>query len=109
MRTIIVILSFALSGLIFGQSLYRPCVKSGDVRYDENFQVEVNKTSYGLSFESRNPCLTKELESGIESFFRNTTYQKFKKMGKHQLHILKDRNTYYVVEEESPQKLFKLN
>ena len=108
MRTLIIAFSLLLSGVVFGQSLYRPCVKGGDYRYEQNFEVTINKNSYGISFKSGNPCLNDDLKSGIEKFFRNTTYRQFKKMGEHTLRIVRDNGIYYVVERESPLRLFEL-
>lgn len=108
MRTLIIAFSLLLSGVVFGQSLYQPCVKGGDFHYRQNFEVKVNQTAYGISFESGNPCLTDDLKSGIRKFFDKTTYRQFHKMGDHTLHIVKDRERYYVVEQEKPLKLFKL-
>lgn len=108
MRTIIVILSFALCGLAFGQSLYQPCKKSGDNYYEENFIVKVNQTSYGPYFDSFDRCLTDDLKKGIERFIKETQFKEYRKNGEHSIHIIKDRGKYYVIEKESPKSLFEL-
>lgn len=106
MRTIIIILSFALSGLAFGQSRYE--CQSSDSWYKEDFKVSLTKDSYGIQFESRNVCLTESIESGIKDFFRKTSYKEFNRMGRYTLRILKKGDDYFLVQSESPLNLIKL-
>ncbi|NLN34304.1 MAG: hypothetical protein GX159_12025 [Flavobacteriaceae bacterium] len=108
MRTFLIVFSFLLSGTVFGQSLYQPCKKSADTYYEENFVVKLKKSSYGLQFDSFDRCLTDALKKGIERFMKETHRRDFRRNGEHSLQIVKDRGKYYVVEQESPLRLFEL-
>lgn len=105
-RTLIITFSFLLSGVVFGQSRYE--CQSSDYWYKEDFKVNLTRDSYGIQFESRNACLTNTIEKGIKRFFQTTRYKEYYRMGKYTLRIVKKGDDYFVVQEENPSNLIKL-
>ncbi len=106
MRTLIIAFSLLLSGVVFGQT--RLACQSSDYWYKEDFKVNLTRDSYGIQFESRNPCLTNSIENGIKRFFQTTRYKEYSRMGKYTLRIIKKRDGYFLVQEENPSNLIKL-
>lgn len=108
MKNLIICLVVVLSGAVSGQSIVRPCEKSGDYYYQQNFELSFSRDASGLWFGSNEPCLTPELKTGLKRFFRETNYREYSRMGDYTVHIVKKEGRYYIVQKESPLNLVRL-
>lgn len=107
---IVLILSFInFSYITYAQSLYNPRANKKVSYLDtEDFSITFKKSMYGLTFNQNDRMLTKDLQTKIERFMKNTNRPIFKGLGTFTLHIIKRNDQYFVVESQKPEKLLAL-